>query len=33
MSVQAWTFVMVGVSFALYIGVAFMSRATSTKEF
>jgi len=33
MSVQAWTFVMVGASFALYIGVAFMSKATSTKEF
>lgn len=33
MSVQAWTFVMVGVSFALYIGVAILSRAGSTKEF
>ena len=33
MSVEAWTFVMVGLSFALYIGVAIRSRATSTGEF
>ena len=33
MSVQAWTFVMVGLSFALYIGVAIWSRASSTEEF
>ncbi len=33
MSVQAWTFVMVGFSFAIYIGVAIWSRATSTGEF
>ncbi|MDX1647274.1 MAG: sodium:solute symporter family protein [Longimicrobiales bacterium] len=33
MSVQAWTFVMVGVSFALYIGIAVWSRAASTKDF
>ena len=33
MSVQAWTFVMVGLSFALYIGVAISSRASSTEEF
>ncbi len=33
MNVQAWTFVMVGLSFALYIGVAIWSRATSTGEF
>ena len=33
MSVQAWTFVMVGLSFALYIGVAIWSRASSTREF
>jgi cation/acetate symporter len=32
-SVQAWTFVLVGLSFALYIGVALRSRATSTGEF
>ena len=33
MSVQAWTFVMVGLSFAIYIGVAIWSRASSTGEF
>ena len=33
MSVQAWTFVMVGLSFALYIGVAIRSKASSTSEF
>jgi cation/acetate symporter len=33
MNVQAWTFVMVGISFALYIGVAIWSRARSTGEF
>ena len=33
MSVQAWTFVMVGLSFTLYIGVAIWSRASSTEEF
>ena len=33
MNVQAWTFVLVGLSFALYIGVAIMSRARSTKDF
>ncbi len=33
MTVQAWTFTMVGLSFALYIGVAIWSRATSTGEF
>lgn len=33
MNVQAWTFVMVGLSFALYIGVAIWSRASSTGEF
>lgn len=33
MNVQAWTFVLVGLSFALYIGVAIWSRAGSTKEF
>jgi cation/acetate symporter len=32
-NVQAWTFVIVGLSFALYIGVAIWSRASSTKEF
>ena len=33
MNVQAWTFVMVALSFTLYIGVALWSRAYSTKEF
>ncbi len=33
MSVQAWTFVMVGTSFAVYIGVAIWSRARTTGEF
>lgn len=33
MNVQAWTFVIVGLSFALYIGVAIASRASSTKDF
>jgi cation/acetate symporter len=33
MNVQAWTFVMVALSFALYIGVALFSRARSTGDF
>jgi cation/acetate symporter len=33
LNVQAWTFVIVGLSFALYIGVALWSRASSTREF
>ncbi|RLA16812.1 MAG: cation acetate symporter [Gammaproteobacteria bacterium] len=33
MTVQAWTFVMVALSFALYIGVAIWARAGTTKEF
>ena len=33
MSVQEWTFVMVGLSFALYILIAFKSRAESTSDF
>ena len=33
MNVQAWTFVMVALSFTLYIGVAIWSRAKSTGEF
>jgi len=32
-TVQAWTFTLVGLSFALYIGVAIWSRALSTGEF
>lgn len=30
---QIWTFVIVGISFAIYIGIAIWSRASSTKEF
>jgi cation/acetate symporter len=33
MNVQAWTFALVGLSFALYIGIAIWSRAGSTKDF
>lgn len=33
MNVQAWTFVLVGLSFALYIGIAIRSRASSTRDF
>jgi len=33
MNVQAWTFTLVGLSFALYIGVAIWARAQSTKDF
>ncbi len=32
-SVQNWTYILVGVTFALYIGIAIWSRASSTKEF
>lgn len=33
MDVQAWTFVIVGLTFALYIGIAIWSRAGSTSDF
>jgi len=33
MGVQTWTFLIVGLSFALYLGVAVLSRAGSTREF
>ncbi len=33
MSVQALTYILIGASFALYIGIAFWSRAGSTKDF
>ena len=33
MSVQVWTFIIVGITFAIYIGVAIWARAGSTKEF
>ena len=32
-SVQNWTYILVGLTFALYIGIAIYSRASSTKEF
>jgi len=33
MSVQLWTWILVGISFALYFGIAIWARAGSTKEF
>ena len=33
MTVKTWTFILVAASFALYIGIALWTRATSTKEF
>jgi cation/acetate symporter len=33
MSVQTWTYILVGVTFTLYIGIAIWSRASSTKDF
>ncbi len=33
MSVLTWTYIIVGLTFALYIGIAIMTRAGSTKEF
>ena len=33
MTVQSWTFLIVGLSFALYIGIAIWSRAGTTREF
>lgn len=33
MNVQIWTYIIVGISFAIYIGIAIWSRAGSTKEF
>lgn len=33
MSVQIWTFIIVGITFAIYIGIALWTRASSTKEF
>ena len=33
MSVQAWTFLLVAASFALYVGIAIRSRASSTRDF
>lgn len=33
MTVQTWTYILVGITFAIYIGIAIWSRAGSTKEF
>ncbi len=33
MDVQTWTYILVGLSFTLYIGIAVWTRASSTKEF
>ncbi|WP_339658028.1 sodium:solute symporter family protein [Flavobacterium frigidarium] len=33
MNLQTWTYIIVGITFALYIGIAIWSRAGSTKEF
>lgn len=33
MDLQIWTFLIVGLTFALYIGIAIWSRAGSTSEF
>lgn len=33
MDVQSWTFLIVGITFALYIGIAIWSRASSTQDF
>lgn len=33
MDVQTWTYILVGITFALYIGIALWSKAGSTKEF
>ncbi|WP_116524135.1 sodium:solute symporter family protein [Seonamhaeicola aphaedonensis] len=33
MGVQDWTYILVGLTFALYIGIAIWSRASSTKDF
>jgi len=33
MSIQAWTYIIVGLSFALYIGIAIWSKASTTSEF
>ena len=33
MSIQIWTWILVGITFSLYIGIAIWSRAGSTKEF
>ncbi|MFT7487066.1 MAG: cation/acetate symporter, partial [Candidatus Paceibacteria bacterium] len=33
MTIQTWTYLLVGLTFALYIGLAFAAKARSTKDF
>ena len=33
MSIQNWTYIIVGITFSIYIGIAIWSRVRSTKEF
>jgi len=33
MSVQTWTYILVGITFAIYIGIAIWSKASSTRDF
>lgn len=33
MSVQLWTYILVGITFSIYIGIAIWSRASNTSEF
>ena len=33
MGVQNWTYLLVGITFTIYIGIAIWTRASSTKEF
>ena len=33
MDVQTWTYIIVGITFLIYISIAIWSKATSTKEF
>lgn len=33
MDIQTWTFILVGITFAVYIGIAIWARAGSTSEF
>ena len=33
MTIQTWTFLLVGLTFALYIGLAFLARARTTSDF
>ena len=33
MDVQTWTYILVGITFAIYIGIAIWSKAGSTSEF